>query len=368
MWKAIIIDALKKIAISFLASMMALLGLILFDYHNNAEKYENVSIIKYNWDLFFSKYTGVILIIFAAFFFVNLVIDYIKYKKNTLLNLLNFGSISTNKSLMLITENISHELSTPLEVINFKLFKISKIIDNLIEEEFSYWIRNKCKNSNKCICSLNRCNKEKLFKAFIKAKDKRKCVDALIEAKEEIKYIETASEQIHNILTKMKNFKSIKYSNGNKTLFDIIETAFKIMQISHRNFDYHIDEEFKQYKNHPDSLTNADLLNILINHIKNSLEANATKIIALFIRFDGTFLYFQLKDNGSGIPVEFISSLFHPNMSTKKNVLEIRGNGLFINREIIRSFGGNIRLVHTSPSGTIFEIKIKAVKKNDNMV
>jgi len=254
-----------------------------------------------------------------------------------------------------------------LEVISFKMYLIRKIIDDIIEDEFAVWMNRNCSKINNCkevkTCMLTKNDIEVLKIKFEKSKDKRECVDKLIEVQKEFKYIDASIEQIGNIFQKMKGFKSIKYSNGNKTIFDIIETAFQIMTISHKNFKWEIDEEFKKYRLcHKKCLNNGDLLNILINHIKNSLEANATKVSAHFIRYTDGFIYFFIKDNGSGIPKQFLNSVFSPNVSSKGGVLDVRGNGMFINREIIKNSGGDVRIVETSNKGTIFEIKLRAQK------
>jgi len=284
-----------------------------------------------------------ILILLFVFFFLSSFIffitkSYIKYKNDYIINTLNHSSLSTNKSLMNITENISHELSTPLEIINFKMFKFLKIVEN-IETQL-------CESScNSCPSSI-------------------KYISAISNVRSDFKYVESSLEQITNILNKMRGFKSIKYSNGNKTMYDVIETAFTMMTISHKNFDWYIDEEFKKYNlSCPKCLSNADLLNILINHIKNSIEAKSTKITAGFISYKNGYVTILLKDNGNGIPEKFIPYIFKPNLSTKSNVLNTRGNGMYINLEILKSVGGDLKLLDTSKRGTLFKITIKANKK-----
>ena len=66
--------------------------------------------------------------------------------------------------------------------------------------------------------------------------EKREMNKRIIKLEKDFEYIHTAFEQMFAVLNKMKNFKSLRYSNGDKTLYDIIEGAFKIISISNSDF------------------------------------------------------------------------------------------------------------------------------------
>jgi len=337
MIKEIIKDAILKLFVSVFFSAIVFLILVSNDILQQNKHLKLDFFMHYDWKSASNSYFYIVVIVFLIVFVSNLLIDYINYRKKYLLNVLNLSSISANKSLMNITENISHELSTPLEVITFKMYKIMNFIDLMIKD---IQRRVECPDP-----------------------DKNPCLRRLYDIREDFTYVESSIEQISNILNKMKGFKSIKYSNGNKTLYDVIETAFKIMTISHKDFKWNIDVKFKEYNlDCKNCISNADFLNILINHIKNSLEANSTLIEAKFIRYSDPYVYMFISDNGTGIPKEFIPKIFIPNISTKTKVLDIRGNGLYINLSILKTSGGNIRLIKTNNQGTIFELKVKANK------
>ena len=227
-----------------------------------------------------------------------------------------------------ITENIHHELNTPLEIIDNKIYEIENIFGNLIDLGV-------CKNDV--------------------------VVDKMVQ---DFKYIKDSSEQIYNILDRMKGFKNIKYSNGNKSLYDIVQTSFDIISQKNSNFSTKIDVELKMYSiKHNIELKNADLLNIMINHIKNSLDANSNKIHVHIVGVKRDFLYFRIIDNGSGIPKEARKKIFEPNFSTKITMDSIRGNGLYLNKNILTSSKGNLKLVDTGKYGTTFEIRLPIVKR-----
>lgn len=259
-------------------------------------------------------------------------------QEDAIITLAGNEALLTNKSMILITENIHHELNTPLEVIDNKVHKIKKIIDYYLAESSNINKNDHC----------------------------RKFDDHLENIVEDFSLIKQSSEQIYNILDRMKGFKHIRYSNGNKTLSDIIKGAFTVISISNSNFKSQIDPELKEYSIKSNEFKNADLLNIMINHIKNSLEANANKIYITFDKFEKGFIYFRINDNGNGVRAENINTIFEPNFSTKTSIEGVRGNGLYLNKTILKSGNGDIKLIETSEYGTTFQLKVPAKLKGSN--
>ena len=292
----------------------------------------------YNTDKFLDILLSVeepALVIFLIIFF--LLVFY--FKKELLAERLLATSneiMLTNQSMISIAENLHHELNTPLEVLENKIEKIKRVI------------------------------KKSLALKTIEEIESDPLAKQLHDLEKDFKFIDNASEQIFSILDKMKGFKHIKYSNGNKTLYDIVTTAFSIIEINKTQFSHHTDLKFKNYRLKSDILKNGELLSILINHIKNSLEANATKVLITFAKYDEKreFLYFRIIDNGHGIPKEQLKKLFKPNSSSKKSASQPRGNGMFLNDMIISEAGGKIEVIKTSNQGTIFQLKVPAIKLN----
>ena len=245
-------------------------------------------------------------------------------------------AILTNKSFILITENIHHELNTPLEVIDNKVEKINNTIQAYLHKRTPI-------------------------------DNEREIDKELLTLEDDFQFIRQSSEQIYMVLEKTRGFKQLRYSNGNKSIYDIIEGAFKIIGISNTNFSYKIDKELKNYKlNHKivKDFKNADLLNILLNHLKNSLEANSNKIHIVFNNINKNSLYFSIIDNGSGIPQEMVKRIFLPNSSTKEEYNQfIRGNGLYLNKSILTLSQGDVTLLNTSKYGTTFQLRITVTSK-----
>jgi signal transduction histidine kinase len=273
-----------------------------------------------------------LLLIFSIFYIISIIKIIEKEKKLSLLLQNKMSALVSNNSLVILTENIHHELNTPLEIIDNKIEKIHKAIEQ-------YLI--KVPNSNRTI--------DKKLKIVLNDFD----------------YIRMASEQIYNILSKMKRYKHIKYSNGDKSLKDIYENAFIILSISVREMEYKIDERLNCLSLSHDKLMNADLLGIVINNIKNSLEAGATKLLVIISKYEKGFLYVRLIDNGSGIPKHIIDKVFEPNFSSKAKEGEIRGNGMFLVKQLLNQVQGNIKIIETSSLGTTLELKFPVVIKQD---
>jgi K+-sensing histidine kinase KdpD len=208
----------------------------------------------------------------------------------------------------------------------------------------------------------------------------------------------------------MAEVKQVRYSNGNKTLYDITKATFDIMGVYNRaNYVYSIDNRLRDYVvDHKTGIKNHEVMNILLNHIKNSLEADASDIRVILnsiadykmssydrhimsaimyadrylpsLLSDITILMLDkmisrsgkdrksiakvlLIDNGKGIPEQFMQNIFNLNWSSKKKNGIIRGAGLYLNRAILRTAGGDVDVLESSSSGTTFILSIPVIKK-----
>jgi len=268
-------------------------------------------------------------------------------KEYAILNHVSNEALLANKSMIMITENIHHELNTPLEIIDNKIEKIHNVFNDYIVSEYE-----NCQNiEDNDLVIYNIEKRQKINKRLVKLKP-------------DFEFIKTSSEQIYNILEKMKGFKHMRYSNGNKTLTDIFESAFKIISISNSNYEYIIDEQLSNYSISSKTFRNADLLGIIINNIKNSLEASTSKFYIMINGYKKGFLKVRIIDNGSGIKKELIKKIFEPNFSTKSQDRSIRGNGMYLNKQILNQAGGDTYVVSSSSKGTTLELVIP-VKERD---
>lgn len=270
---------------------------------------------------------------FAYFIiFIHLYLLYRKEKHQNLLSNISATAVLSNQSMVIITENVHHELNTPLEVIHNKILKVDNKIQKLIA----------CKDATP----------EKIDGVIKSFKSLTPDFD----------YIYLSLEQTHSILDKMKSFKHTKYSNGNKTLYDIVENACQIISISNSGFEYTICDELKLYRmkyNKSQTLKNVDLLSVLINHLKNSIEANAT-FVSFEVQETPKFIL-KIVDDGGGISKELVNKIFNANTSSKNTDSSSRGNGMYLNKYILNSCGADEKILDTSEDGTTIGIELKVI-------
>ena len=247
-------------------------------------------------------------------------------------DLMSYSSQKTNLQSLItsvLTENLHHEMKTPLssmasELRNIKINLKQEIVD--------------CSTCSRFI------SKDNVLSSF--------------------DIIEEDIKSIYNIIETIKTSKMMRYSNGNRSVYDIIMSAKDITTVTSKVkfFDITIDEQFKMFS--LDKFRNEDLLNIIINHLKNSIEANSTKIV-----FDCPndksatgYLTFYIVDNGNGIPKSAIDNIYELHFSTKDTPSDsMRGVGMYLSKQLLRAYGGSQGdewVYNTSKDGTTFAIRV----------
>lgn len=313
-------------------------------------------------------------ILVYSFLFFNYIY---REKRKRLLHMMGTEGSLREQNMRILTENIHHELNTPVAIIRGTLKKLE--LDIITDSN----------NFTKCApCKLDK-------KLSIDFPELNYCLD-----------------QVETVLQRMSNFKQIKYSNGNKTVMDIIKYSSNSMNIYKRsNFKINISDDLINY-NLIGELSNGDLMNIISNHLRNSLEASSTRIV-ITCKFVPTKkdthkgkLHIYITDNGigvrdrrTGLPLDKknLEEVFKPYYSTKDNSgknkkehinisgikrffvifkswfesveenTEIRGVGLYLNKQMLLDNSGDLLLRETSEKGTVFEI-IVSVKETDTLI
>ena len=102
-------------------------------------------------------------------------------------------------------------------------------------------------------------SRENNLKNPLKEAIKQKLPDEIIDYYRKFK----SRVNLHN----MTNFKSIMFSNGNKSLYDIIDVAAKTILIKEDNITIEIDQKFKKY--HIANMQNGELFSVVLNHFKS---------------------------------------------------------------------------------------------------
>ncbi|MBQ6762152.1 MAG: HAMP domain-containing histidine kinase [Bacteroidales bacterium] len=109
----------------------------------------------------------------------------------------------------------------------------------------------------------------------------------------------------------------------------------------------------------PDLMVYADegqISQILINLIKNALQAGAKHVDITARMGKDDDLIVQVANDGEPIPVSAQEQIFIPFYTTKK---EGSGIGLSISRQIMRNHNGSIELVRSDESRTVFELRFR---------
>jgi two-component system, NtrC family, sensor kinase len=92
------------------------------------------------------------------------------------------------------------------------------------------------------------------------------------------------------------------------------------------------------------------LLNLILNAMDATPEGGTIEIRTAII---GGWLRIDVIDTGTGIAPEHRDRIFQPYFTTKETGT---GLGLFVCRNIVEQFGGQIELAATSPAGTTFSV------------
>jgi signal transduction histidine kinase len=236
-----------------------------------------------------------------------------------------------------ITANINHEVNSPLLVIK------SVIEEMLLELDDMYVQVDKCSGRREC--------------------------EAMVEFKRNMdELMSLANESVISIdsaIRPLSDYKSIKFTNGDRNVYMLVDIATKMLRRTNITTfkTIIIDNELKKYSiMHDDGLTNGFFLNLMINHVKNSLEAKSSRLEVTLHDRDETHLYIYVTDNGNGVAPEMIPGLYEPNVTSKANIEEYRrGVGLYLSKLLItKKYGGDDTFISSTPNvATTFCIKVR---------
>ncbi len=144
----------------------------------------------------------------------------------------------------------------------------------------------------------------------------------------------------------------------------LIESALKIIGTSLHNHKIEVVKELNcdsSFVTYPNELKQV-ILNILKNAedilIEKSIQTPQIYIIT-YIKDNNKIL--EIRDNGGGVPNEFIDTIFDPYFSTKDNK-NGTGLGLYMSKTIIEEHCNGVLSVHNNKKGAIFTITLQPLK------
>lgn len=162
----------------------------------------------------------------------------------------------------------------------------------------------------------------------------------------------------------INNLRSYSHPDDKSTakipLNQLIDSAIKIAK-THTKHNSIV--ELKLCSEDPLVMVNANQLNqVILNLIINANQAvsDGKGLITVVTGIQADNCYFEIIDNGSGIPIEAQSKIFEPFFTTK-DVGQGTGLGLSLSKAIIDQHRGQIELRHSSAEGSIFRVTLPAV-------
>lgn len=110
-------------------------------------------------------------------------------------------------------------------------------------------------------------------------------------------------------------------------------------------------------------INRSDLEQILLNLLINAIHAiEHDGVIKISCRREGEKILLEIEDNGCGIGKENLNKIFDPFFTTKKQG-EGTGLGLWITYEIVKNYGGEIRVESEEGKGSKFYITLDEERK-----
>ena len=99
------------------------------------------------------------------------------------------------------------------------------------------------------------------------------------------------------------------------------------------------------------------LVQVFLNLVLNAIDATGKGgRIDLIARRDGDGVLIEVRDNGTGIPLEQASHIFQPYFTTKKHGT---GLGLFVTHKLVTDHGGTVTFESSpEPPGTVFRVRL----------
>lgn len=299
-------------------------------------------------DIYFLSIISIILFIIYVFLIYRFMLKLILVERNSFLETISNHERESRRNILFnLAININHELNSLLVTLRSVLADIKYIVN-----ENENVLKHKNDENNVCCYKYDECK--------IVLDD----IGYMVELGDE------AIDNIYDVIRPLGNYKKIEYSNGDKNIYMLAVSAISMVKYSERyvnlNNMVYIDPKLKLYSlDHSLGMHNGVLVTILINHIKNSLEANANNISIELKDITPKYLYVAITDDGDGIPPNVLNEIFNLNITTKGNISEYeRGVGMYINKNMLNvKYDGDVYVEKSVVGeGTTIVVKIRYVK------
>jgi len=171
-----------------------------------------------------------------------------------------------------------------------------------------------------------------------------------LEQKDE--YLQETFKKISSsieLIRKMKEFGSLKYSTENLITIDTADIFKNIKQV-YPQIDFTINGE-------SNVKANESFYSAIDNIISNSIDHSGSDKIVVDISSQEDEVTIKIRDFGKGIPDEIKDKIFEEGF--KQGRTGKSGLGLYIVKEALSTIGGTIEVEDNDPQGTVFALKLK---------
>ena len=162
-----------------------------------------------------------------------------------------------------------------------------------------------------------------------------------------------------NVLTryKIENGDCI-INKSKKSILDSIQSSIYYLQymIESKNQKIIIHTNFKNNNDEIAQFDETEINRVLTNILSNASEFSPQNSnIEIFVNKNDKNISVSIKDCGSGIPENILSSILHEKILSPKRFKKVgSGLGIYISKKIIEAHGGKIEIKTSEKDGTIF--------------
>jgi two-component system C4-dicarboxylate transport sensor histidine kinase DctB len=190
----------------------------------------------------------------------------------------------------------------------------------------------------------------------------------MADVHENLNAISEVTERMGSITAQLKSF--ARKSQGQYQAIPLVAAVQYMQRLLEHRFR---DEAVRVDVNIPEQLLVRCDLNrleqVLVNLAGNALDAmrdQPVKVLTISaLPAEGSRIRVRVEDSGVGMPDELMARLFEPFFTTKASG-EGLGLGLVISSNIVREFGGTLR-VHKGLQGLAFEFDLELVLGEDHV-
>ncbi|MES2525553.1 MAG: ATP-binding protein [Bdellovibrionota bacterium] len=138
--------------------------------------------------------------------------------------------------------------------------------------------------------------------------------------------------------------------------FDLCDLLKDIMKRTHLSTETTVTmNDCGQVVGHWDKLR---IEQVVSNLLSNAIRYGDGKPVYVSIEKKNERVHLSIRDNGIGIPKEFLDTIFNRYVRGPSGDVQGLGLGLYISRHIIESHGGTIRVVSDTGSGSTFIVEL----------